>query len=271
MDNTGPDHDWREHACLRVQWVLTGRHGLRAVFAPTTDFRTTFWDTLSGDVLADRTDPSVQLANRCAAPRDKPPWGPHLGPRSRRASKSRAPSLHSPSATRRRAVERRAPAPQAIRRAFLSAMRALACGTCAWRYEHRGKVRCAKPTRSMRTGDRWTRGPMQRFEAAPRLSRRAVRVLSRGLSLRRSAEARSAVKAQPDYIVDSRHDLEIRRNGDRCAALHFGEMVEGKQSPFTASSTTTARARCRDFTLASEHCLTARRRVGMVVMSDRQT
>ena len=25
MDNTGPDHDFREHACLRVQWVLTVR------------------------------------------------------------------------------------------------------------------------------------------------------------------------------------------------------------------------------------------------------
>ena len=61
MDNTGPDHDWREHACLRVQYVLTGRHGLRALFAPTTEFRA-FWDTLSGDVLADRTDRSTQAA-----------------------------------------------------------------------------------------------------------------------------------------------------------------------------------------------------------------
>src|SRR6476661_6279628 len=39
MDNTGPDHDWREHACLRTQWVLTGRYGLRVLFAPTTEFR----------------------------------------------------------------------------------------------------------------------------------------------------------------------------------------------------------------------------------------
>ena len=60
MDNTGPDHDWREHACLRTQYILTGRHGLRGLFAPTTDFRT-FWDQLSGDVLADRTDRSVQV------------------------------------------------------------------------------------------------------------------------------------------------------------------------------------------------------------------
>ena len=61
MDNTAPDDEWREHACLRVQWLLTGRHGLRAVFAPTTEFRA-FWDRFSGDVLADRGDRSVHAA-----------------------------------------------------------------------------------------------------------------------------------------------------------------------------------------------------------------
>ncbi|MBC7978033.1 MAG: YkgJ family cysteine cluster protein, partial [Myxococcales bacterium] len=77
MDNTGPDHDWREHACLRVQWVLTGRRGLRGVFAPTTEFRA-FWDRLTGDVLADRTDPSVQAAITALRRADQPPWSPAL-------------------------------------------------------------------------------------------------------------------------------------------------------------------------------------------------
>src|SRR5262245_12616949 len=78
MDNTGPDHDWREHACLRVQWVLAGRHGLRGVFAPTTDFRA-FWDSLAGDVLADRADMSVQAAIAAVRRADHPPWSPALG------------------------------------------------------------------------------------------------------------------------------------------------------------------------------------------------
>src|SRR5204863_9301023 len=77
MDNTGPDHDWREHACLRVQWVLAGRHGLRGVFAPTTEFRA-FWDALAGDVLGDRTDPSVQAAIVALRRSDQPPWAPAL-------------------------------------------------------------------------------------------------------------------------------------------------------------------------------------------------
>ena len=73
MDNTGPDHDWREHACLRAQWVLAGRHGLRGVFAPTTDFRV-FWDALAGDVLADRTERSVRAAIAAIQRADEPPW-----------------------------------------------------------------------------------------------------------------------------------------------------------------------------------------------------
>src|SRR5258706_2280783 len=79
MDNTGPDHDWREHSCLRVQWVLAGRHGLRGVFAPTTDFRASFWDGLSGDVLADRTDRSVQAAIAGLRRAELAPWAPALG------------------------------------------------------------------------------------------------------------------------------------------------------------------------------------------------
>src|SRR4051812_50213374 len=77
MDNTGPDHDWREHACLRLQWVLAGRHGLRGVFAPTTDFRA-FWDQLTGDVLADRADPSVPAAITALQRATRPPWAPAL-------------------------------------------------------------------------------------------------------------------------------------------------------------------------------------------------
>ena len=68
MDNVGDDDVWREHACLRLQAVLAGRHGLRGLFAPTTDFRG-FWDRLPADPLADRADPSVALRSPgCAGP-----------------------------------------------------------------------------------------------------------------------------------------------------------------------------------------------------------
>lgn len=42
--------DWREHACLRLQAWLAGRHGLRQVLAPTSGFRK-YYDAIPADVL----------------------------------------------------------------------------------------------------------------------------------------------------------------------------------------------------------------------------
>ena len=51
-------------------------HGLRAVLAPTTDFRA-FYDALPSDAL--QGDPAeVELARAALARTDMAPWGPHL-------------------------------------------------------------------------------------------------------------------------------------------------------------------------------------------------
>ncbi len=42
--------DWREHACLRLQATLAGRHGLRQVLAPTSPFRG-YYDLIPADPL----------------------------------------------------------------------------------------------------------------------------------------------------------------------------------------------------------------------------
>lgn len=78
IDNIGDDHEWREHACLRTQWVLAGRYGLRAVLAPTTDFRA-IWDGFDGALLADRADLSVQAAITAIGRAEDAPWAPALG------------------------------------------------------------------------------------------------------------------------------------------------------------------------------------------------
>ena len=62
LDNIGDGDAWYEHATLRVQLTLARRYGLERFFAPTTDYRADFWDTLPADALADRTDPSVVAA-----------------------------------------------------------------------------------------------------------------------------------------------------------------------------------------------------------------
>lgn len=79
LDNESDRDVRREHACLRAQAQLAGEYGLRALLAPTTDFRA-FYDALPGDPLAatHEGDPSVALAREALARADTPPWAPHL-------------------------------------------------------------------------------------------------------------------------------------------------------------------------------------------------
>lgn len=84
LENTDARDVAREHACLRTQAALAGRHGLRALLAPTTDYRG-FYDQLAGDPLAPVAaaitapgDPSIALARAALARAHEPPWAPHL-------------------------------------------------------------------------------------------------------------------------------------------------------------------------------------------------
>ena len=56
---------------------------------------------------------------------------------------------------------------------------------------------------------------------------------------------------------------ELARAGDRCAALAGGALVDGAYTAYHCTIYPDRPRTCRDFTLGSEHCLTARRRVGL--------
>ena len=243
MDNTGPDHDWREHAALRAQWVLTGRHGLRGLFAPTTDFRTSFWNRLSNDALADRTDRSVQRAIAALRRSEQPPWAPHLGDAlAATAQLARAVPKDELWST---VADARPLHPSGMHAGDASG----SCGTCAWR----AGTKCRQAQR--RVDAAWP--ACERFEAA-------LDCQDCGACCR---EAYHSVEVQPrdpcrkkiaDYIVDRGSYLEVRRAGDRCSALVGDKRylcVIYDDRPRT----------CRDFTLGSAHCLTARRRVGLTL------
>jgi hypothetical protein len=254
MDNTGPDHDWREHACLRTQYVLTGRHGLRGLFAPTTDFRA-FWDQLSGDVLADRTDRSVQAAITALRRVDQPPWSPALTEAlaaTARIAQHAAP-FGEPGTLWSQIAAAPPPHPTG-----LPAGTAGSCGTCAWRYDHRGVSRCRQA--AAKVDPSWP--GCERHEAA-------LDCQTCGACCREAyhsvevARRDPAVKKQPDYIVDRGTYLEIRREGPRCSALHGGLIDAGRLTRFHCVIYDDRPRTCRDFTLGSEHCLTARRRVGL--------
>ncbi|MDQ3371031.1 MAG: YkgJ family cysteine cluster protein [Myxococcota bacterium] len=258
MDNTGPDHDWREHACLRVQWVLTGRHGLRALFAPTTDFRA-FWDALSGDVLADRTDAGVQAAIAGLRRAAQPPWAPALSEAlaaTARIAAAAAGFTTDPRVLWRDVTPEPPPHPTGLPAGSTDAT----CGSCAWRFEQRGAARCRQA--EQRIADTW-RG-CERYEAALdcqtcgaccRAAYHSVEVAPRD----------PVIKKQPTYIVDRGTYLEVLRDGDRCAALHGGHVEAGATSRFHCVIYDDRPRTCREFTLGSAHCLTARRRVGLTL------
>jgi hypothetical protein len=77
LDNESVRDVVREHACLRLQAWLTGKHGLRRALAPTTDFRS-YYDQLPEDPFADDGDPATAAAQRGAARSEEAPWAPHL-------------------------------------------------------------------------------------------------------------------------------------------------------------------------------------------------
>jgi hypothetical protein len=256
MDNTGPDHDWREHACLRVQWVLSGRHGLRAVFAPTTEFRA-FWDTLSGDVLSDRTDPSVQAAVAALRRAAQPPWAPALDDALAATARIAAEAARFPADPN--ALWTGVSPPPARHPTGLPAGESQgSCGTCAWRFDARGGSRCRQA--ETKVDPSWP--SCERYEAA--LDCQTCGACCRAAYHSVEVSRRDPmVKKQPSYLEDRGTYLEIRRAGDRCSALHGGQIEAGRLTRFACAIYEDRPTTCRDFTLGSAHCLTARRRVGL--------
>ena len=261
MDNTGPDHDWREHACLRVQWVLAGRHGLRGLFAPTTEFRA-FWDRLGGDVLAERTDPSVQGAIAGLGRVGRPPWGPALDEAldataqiARIAARFAAPGTGGGGPDGARSLwQAVVPAPAPHPTGLPAGAAAGSCGTCAWR----AGARCRQA--GARVDPAWP--ACERFEAA--LDCQTCGACCRAAYHSVEVSRRDpVVRAQPAMIVDRGSYLEIRRSGDRCAALEGGAIEGGRATRYHCVIYDDRPRTCRDFTLGSAHCLTARRRVGL--------
>jgi hypothetical protein len=77
LDNESARDVPREHACLRLQAVLTGEVGLRRVLAPTTEFRL-FYDALPEDPLGSGDSSEIDLASAALERSGRSPWDPHL-------------------------------------------------------------------------------------------------------------------------------------------------------------------------------------------------
>jgi hypothetical protein len=258
LDNETDRDVPREHACLRVQAVLAGQLGLRRLLAPTTDFRP-FYDALPPDPLAPREHPEVILAIAGLQRSEKPPWAPHLADAlaATAAIAAQAAAFAAPETLW--SLADRAPArhPLGFPAHAEAADPARSCATCAWHY--RGGP--GKPVDRCRQADGARVRPQwpacARWEAALDCTRCGACCRAAYHSVQVSARD-PAVATHPEMIVDRGEYLELRRSGDRCAAL-TGDLATRFHCTIYADRPQT----CRDFELGGDHCLTARRRVGL--------
>ncbi len=282
LDNITAVDAWREHATLRLQATLARRYGLDRFFAPTTDYRPEFWDTLTVDALADRTDPAVVAAIVGLGRVDEPPWAPALedalaataaivgvatgfatAPRADATGTGALPSL---------AISFRVPPPHPTGLpAGPGGDGDRRCGTCAWRHvggPGRKATRCRQVAGAV-IDDAWP--GCERWE--PALDCQTCGACCREAYHAVAVTPRDPVRRRaPDFVVDrgpggDGDRYEVRRAVDRCAALEGGELIQLGVGPRRASFRCVIyddRPRtCRLFTASSGHCLTARRRVGL--------
>jgi Fe-S-cluster containining protein len=262
LDNSGAGDVTREHACLRLQIYLASPHDLRAPMAPTTEYRD-YYDRLPVDALADDGDPAVAPARAAAARAAAAPW---------REAIEQALALTAAQLRAAAEVDEAPGNPLGLGVGPAGET----CGSCAWRYlGGRGPavLRCRQSAgpdgAGRRTSDeapacaRWE-APVDchRCGACCREAYHSVTVSMRD----------PVVWRQPALIMRQGPRFEIRRDGDRCAAL----AVERPHDPPPARDAAPPDARqfrcsiyadrpqaCRDFEAGGRHCLDARRRVGL--------
>jgi hypothetical protein len=245
----------REHACLRLQARLALAHGLMSVLAPTTEHRE-FYDQLGADPFLPRAESSVVAARLGLLRASRAPFAPHLE-----------------QALAATAQVARAALPFAEGEGELGSLWAVVdavpprhplgflplpggektCATCAWQDDSRGHARCRQAGRA-RVDPAWP--ACERWEDA--LDCQTCGACCRAAYDSVTVSARDPVRRKhPALVVVRDHFVELRREGDHCAALEqVGEryacrIYEDRPRP------------CREFTRGQGHCAEARRRVGL--------
>jgi hypothetical protein len=243
LDNV-PEHVVREHACLRLQAEIATPFGLRAAMAPTTPYRA-YYDTLPPAPLAPGSDPAIALASEAASRFAASSW--------------RAPIEEALAATAALTVARHPVG-------FPLGPVGETCGSCAWLYVGgRGPAvpRCRHTAPAVGDGARTTREApaCARWEAP--LDCQSCGACCREAYHSVTVSVRDPVVwKEPDLIMRHGHRFEIRREGERCAALTVSTDSPGTKRYACAIYENRPRP-CREFAANGRHCLDARRRVGL--------
>jgi len=261
---------WREHACLRLQAYLAGAAGLRDFFAPTTDFRVTFWDSLPDDPFFAPEDAGGRREKSCVAGRiaawrsTLPRWQPlHQALAATAAIAAVTPGcVHYDSTETLPPLWRDIappPAPHPAGHAPIAGyFPGRGCADCAWRFED-GPSRHCQHAPEITLPD--AAPACTRWEAAAELD-----CLTCGACCREAYDAvevaddEAVIHRHPDLIVTDGDRRKLKRSGPRCTALTGGCNA---RETYACAIYPNRPQTCRDFTLGSDNCLDARRRVGL--------
>jgi hypothetical protein len=277
LGQAGGGNPWREHACLRLQAYLAGSVGLRKFFAPTTDYRLSFWNGLGDDPFCASSDSGGRRERSCVAGRlaawraSLPRWDAPLQ-RALKASAAIAaampnvvqsePCSTAPESNALPSLWMLVETPPTLHPSGHAPIAAYhgdqTCAGCAWGFLQRQQLRCRHAPSVKLDSDT---PACTRFEPTAELD-----CLSCGACCREAYHAveistREPVnRLHPELVVTEATHRKLRREGERCAALLGGQTpVE----PYTCAIYASRPKTCREFTLGSENCLDARRRVGL--------
>ena len=272
LDNTRMGRPWREQACLRLQAWLAAQVGLRDFFAPTTDFRVTFWETLPADPFAsaegrrERACVAARIgAWRASQPRWTGPLRSALEASARLAAcvpkRQTTPDEESASAALLPLWDtaNQAPPPHPAGHAPIAPHHAgKGCADCAWRFVGRKRLRCRHAPRVALPPDA---PACFRFEPSSELDCQTCGACCREAYDSVEVSPRDPVnKSHPEWIIVESTHRKLRRENGRCAALTGGHQPE---ETYACAIYPDRPRTCHEFTRGSENCLDARRRVGL--------
>lgn len=270
LDNRSARDIWREHACLRLQAYLAGNVGLREFFAPTTDFRLTFWKSLPADPFSapaeqgDRRERSSVAARLGAWRASQPRWAQPLRD-ALNASAAIAAVVTESAGFATDAMPSLWRTTESWPTQHPSGVAPVAnyhhshgCADCAWSFRMRGGLRC-RCACTVRLQD--DAPACVQWEPASELDCRNCGACCReAYDAVEIGDREVVLKRHPELVITTDTHHKMKRNGDRCAALLGGSEVD---QTYTCSIYADRPRSCRDFTLGSANCLDARRRVGL--------
>lgn len=272
---------WREHACLRLQAYLADSVGLRDFFAPTTDFRVSFWESLPANPFFSPPDLGGRRERSCVAARlgawraATPRWLPlqaALGASRKIAEALASSSLPPADGHANPAIDpgvgdlpllwstvRQVPEPHPTGHSTLADyFEGRTCADCAWGFTGRKSLRCRHaPERRLPAETPACR----RYEPAEELACSTCGACCREAYQSVELSSREVLnRLHPEMVVVEETHRKLKRSGVRCAALAGG--ITPYESYHCAIYELRPRT-CREFALGGANCLDARRRVGL--------